>query len=47
MDSDLHELTGGESRARARSIVAEMTDDEKLWCLDGDAPFWAGLTYLG
>jgi beta-glucosidase-like glycosyl hydrolase len=24
-----------------------MTADEKLWCLDGDAPFWAGLTYLG
>jgi beta-glucosidase len=24
-----------------------MTPDEKLWCLDGDAPFWAGLTYLG
>ena len=23
-----------------------MTPDEKLWCLDGDAPFWAGLTYL-
>jgi beta-glucosidase len=24
-----------------------MTPDEKRWCLDGDAPFWAGLTYLG
>jgi beta-glucosidase-like glycosyl hydrolase len=23
-----------------------MTEDEKLWCLDGDAPFWAGLAYL-
>ena len=31
----------------ASEIVAEMTEDEKLWCLDGDAPFWAGLTYLG
>ena len=31
----------------ARSLVASMTDQEKLWCLDGDAPFWAGLTYLG
>ena len=31
----------------ARSLVAGMTDEEKLWCLDGDAPFWAGLTYLG
>jgi beta-glucosidase len=32
---------------RARAMVATMTDQEKLWCLDGDAPFWAGLTYLG
>jgi beta-glucosidase len=23
-----------------------MTEAEKLWCLDGDAPFWAGITYL-
>ena len=23
-----------------------MTPDEKLWCLDGDGPFWAGLGYL-
>jgi beta-glucosidase len=23
-----------------------MTSDEKLWCLDGDGPFWAGLAYL-
>jgi beta-glucosidase len=27
-------------------MVAAMTDEEKRWCLDGDAPFWAGLTYL-
>jgi beta-glucosidase len=32
---------------RARAMVATMTGQEKLWCLDGDAPFWAGLTYLG
>ncbi len=32
---------------QARAVVASMTPDEKLWCLDGDAPFWAGLTYLG
>ncbi len=31
----------------ARAVTATMTEDEKLWCLDGDAPFWAGLTYLG
>jgi len=30
----------------ARAVVATMTSDEKLWCLDGDAPFWAGLVYL-
>jgi beta-glucosidase len=29
-----------------RATVAAMTPDEKLWCLDGDAPFWAGLVYL-
>ena len=31
----------------AAEIVGQMTDDEKLWCLDGDAPTWAGLTFLG
>jgi beta-glucosidase len=36
-----------EAALRARAVVQTMTDDEKLWCLDGDAPFWAGLTYLG
>ena len=41
------ETNSGRAIDRARSIVGEMTDDEKLWCLDGDAPFWAGLTYLG
>ncbi len=35
-----------ESWDRARSTVAAMTEDEKLWCLDGDGPFWAGLAYL-
>ncbi len=38
--------TGSTPDERARTIVATMTDDEKLWCLDGDAPFWAGLVYL-
>jgi beta-glucosidase len=36
-----------DATARAAALVAEMTEDEKLWCLDGDAPFWAGLVYLG
>ena len=31
----------------ARSIVAGMSADEKLWCLDGDAPVWVGLGHLG
>jgi len=31
----------------ARALVATLTPDEKLWCLDGDAPTWAGLSYLG
>jgi beta-glucosidase len=31
----------------AAAIVAKMTPDEKLWCLDGDLPFWAGLGDLG
>ena len=37
---------GPELWDRARSRVAALTEEEKLWCLDGDAPFWAGLTYL-
>jgi beta-glucosidase len=31
----------------ARQLVAAMTPEERLWCLDGDAPTWAGLTFLG
>jgi beta-glucosidase len=30
----------------ARSLVAVLTPDERLWCLDGDAPTWAGLHFL-
>lgn len=30
----------------ARSLVASMTPQERLWCLDGDAPTWGGLRYL-
>jgi len=26
-----------------RALVATLSDHEKLWCLDGDAPTWAGL----
>lgn len=30
----------------ARQLVAGMTPEERLWCLDGDAPTWAGLRFL-
>lgn len=36
-----------EALNKARTLVAAMTEDEKLACLDGDAPFWAGLSFLG
>ena len=38
---------GADPHVEAAQLVAEMTLDEKLWCLDGDLPFWAGLTDLG
>lgn len=31
----------------ATALVATLTEDERLWCLDGDAPTWAGLGFLG
>ena len=46
MDSERSGATVNDWELQARDIVAGMTTDEKLWCLDGDAPFWAGLTYL-
>jgi beta-glucosidase len=30
----------------AADLVSQMTEDERLWCLDGDCPFWAGVVYL-
>jgi len=36
-----------ETSGRAAETVTAMTEDERLWCLDGDAPFWAGIGYLG
>jgi beta-glucosidase len=30
----------------ARTLVGALTPEERLWCLDGDAPTWAGLTFL-
>ena len=46
MDIERSGATVNDWELQARDIVAGMTTDEKLWCLDGDAPFWAGLTYL-
>ena len=37
---------GASPREAAAALVATLTPDEKLWCLDGDAPTWAGLTFL-
>jgi beta-glucosidase len=30
----------------AAELVSAMTPEERLWCLDGDAPVWAGLRFL-
>ncbi len=30
----------------ARAFVATLTPQERLWCLDGDAPTWAGLGFM-
>ncbi|MGA1074387.1 MAG: beta-glucosidase family protein [Ilumatobacteraceae bacterium] len=38
---------GVDPRAAAERVVDDMTGDELLWCLDGDAPAWAGLDFLG
>ena len=39
--------SGAHPTEAARSVLAAMTPDERLWCLDGDLPFWAGLADLG
>lgn len=38
---------GTEPEEAARAVVAGLTPEERLWCLDGDAPTWAGLRFLG
>jgi beta-glucosidase len=38
--------TGTPEEEAARLLVAEMTLEERLWCLDGDAPTWAGFKFL-
>lgn len=37
---------GADPKTEAEAIVSAMTTDEKLWCLDGDMPFWPGLTAM-
>ena len=37
---------GMPARDAARALVANLTEYERLWCLDGDAPTWAGLKFL-
>ena len=37
----------GTPTAAAAALVATLSEYEKLWCLDGDAPTWAGLKFLG
>ncbi len=38
---------GSDPWTSAATVVSAMTPDELLWCLDGDAPTWAGLEFLG
>ena len=38
---------GADPKTEAAALVAQMTDDERRWCLDGDDPFWADLTDMG
>ncbi len=38
---------GADPATEAAALVAEMTPEERRWCLDGDLPFWAGLGDLG
>lgn len=37
---------GADPTEAARAVVAAMTPEERLSCLDGDAPTWAGLGFL-
>ncbi|HSL75208.1 MAG TPA: glycoside hydrolase family 3 N-terminal domain-containing protein [Ilumatobacteraceae bacterium] len=42
-DAAARVAAGADPHDEARALVALMTDDEKLGCLDGDAPLWPGL----
>ncbi len=46
-DEAVAAVAGGvDPEQAARGLVATLTPEEKLWCLDGDAPCWAGLGFL-
>ena len=45
-DAAVKVTAGGDAGAAAARLVAAMTLDEKLGCLDGDVPFWPGLAEL-
>ena len=38
---------GADHHDEARALVAQMTLEEKLGCLDGDTPFWPGIFDMG
>jgi len=38
---------GADPAATASEFVSALSDDELLWCVDGDSPMWAGLELLG
>jgi beta-glucosidase len=38
---------GADPQVEAGALVEAMTPEERRWCLDGDVPFWAGLSDLG
>jgi beta-glucosidase len=40
------ELSGEQIEVRVRELLAQLTLDEKLDMMDGDTPFWAGLTEM-
>src|SRR3954451_11495413 len=35
---------GADPHVEAASLVAQLTPEERRWCLDGDVPFWAGIS---
>ncbi|MBI4932523.1 MAG: glycoside hydrolase family 3 C-terminal domain-containing protein [Actinobacteria bacterium] len=37
---------GTSAEDAARALTATLSEYERLWCLDGDAPTWAGLKFL-